>query len=146
MALVGGEGSVAALSGFLERRQLREPLETARAAPRLEALCQAAAVLQDLHSRQLPASGGKVRWLLLPSATVNDNGEVVRTELVRLRLWATPRLEEPGAWFEPLGDGVALTMVVIPAGSFWMGSPPEELERSSDGEGPQHLVSLEGFA
>ena len=39
---------------------------------------------------------------------------------------------------------LALTMLWIPPGRFWMGSPqsePERLER----EGPQHLVQLQGF-
>lgn len=75
---------------------------------------------------------------------VSDKGRLVRSELVRLRLWATPRLEAPGAWFEYLGNGVALTMVTIPAGSFLMGSPPTEPERNNN-EGPQHQVNLEGF-
>jgi formylglycine-generating enzyme required for sulfatase activity len=42
---------------------------------------------------------------------------------------------------EDLGEGVALTMVKIPAGSFLMGSPEDEPERSDD-EGPQHEVTL----
>jgi hypothetical protein len=54
LAQVGGQDSVAALSAFLERRQLLEPLETERAAPLLEALCQAAAALQAIHRRQPP--------------------------------------------------------------------------------------------
>jgi formylglycine-generating enzyme required for sulfatase activity len=45
---------------------------------------------------------------------------------------------------EDLGGGVALTMVKIPAGSFLMGSPKDEPERSED-EGPQHEVSLGAF-
>jgi formylglycine-generating enzyme required for sulfatase activity len=143
LAQVGGQGSVAALSAFLERRQLLEPLETERAAPLLEVLCQAAAALQAIHRRQPPTHDDETRWLLLPSATVNDDGRALRTELVRLRLWATPRLEAPGAWFEPLGDGVALTLVAIPAGSFWMGLPLEE--RRTDDEGPWHQVKLDGF-
>jgi formylglycine-generating enzyme required for sulfatase activity len=43
-----------------------------------------------------------------------------------------------------LADGVELTMVQIPAGSFLMGSPSEEYERN-DKEGPQHQVQLQGF-
>ena len=39
---------------------------------------------------------------------------------------------------------LSLTLVEIPAGSFLMGSPPEEPERSDD-EGPQHEVTLESF-
>jgi len=45
---------------------------------------------------------------------------------------------------ERLADGVELTMVQIPAGSFLMGSPLEEPE-SSDDEGPRHLVTLGSF-
>ena len=45
---------------------------------------------------------------------------------------------------EDLGEGVALTMVNIPAGSFLMGSPKDEPEREDD-EGPQHDVTLGAF-
>jgi formylglycine-generating enzyme required for sulfatase activity len=45
---------------------------------------------------------------------------------------------------ERLAEGVELTMVQIPAGSFLMGSPSEEYERN-DKEGPQHQVQLQGF-
>ena len=45
---------------------------------------------------------------------------------------------------ERLADGVELTMVQIPAGSFLMGSPSEEPGRYDD-EGPQHRVQLQGF-
>ena len=45
---------------------------------------------------------------------------------------------------ERLADGVELTMVQIPAGSFLMGSPLHELE-SRDDEGPRHLVTLGSF-
>ncbi len=144
LGLVRVEASIAALSAFLEQEQLRELVGTERAAPVLEALCQAASQLQDIHRANPPGEDNDERWLLLPSATVNDNGRAVRTELVRLRLWATPRLVASGAWFEPLGDGVALTMVAIPAGSFLMGSPADEAE-DSDNEGPQHPVALESF-
>ena len=49
---------------------------------------------------------------------------------------------------EPLGaeagDATSLTMLWMPPGRFWMGSPEEEPERGSV-EGPQHLVQLQGF-
>ena|GEM_PF-1145816 len=66
---------------------------------------------------------------------------------------------EGSAWafFEPLqrnslppgataaaADSLTLTMVEIPAGTFLMGSPPNEPERA-DNEGPQHEVTLESF-
>jgi formylglycine-generating enzyme required for sulfatase activity len=41
-------------------------------------------------------------------------------------------------------DGLELAMVRIPAGSFVMGSPPEEPERQ-ESEGPQHRVELGEF-
>ncbi|MCP9772473.1 formylglycine-generating enzyme family protein [Synechococcus sp. Tobar12-5m-g] len=44
----------------------------------------------------------------------------------------------------PLDEAPPLTMLWIPPGRFWMGSPAQELERSGN-EGPQHLVQLEGF-
>ena len=144
LELVGGEGGVACLSAFLEQGQILELQDTAQAAPRLKLLCQAASVLQRIHRHTPPEAAGTAQWLLLPSATVRDDGRAVRTELVRQRLWATPRLEAPGAWLEPLGEGVALTMVAIPPGRFVMGSPPDEAGRR-DNEVPQHLVELEGF-
>jgi formylglycine-generating enzyme required for sulfatase activity len=145
LELVGGDASVAGLSAFLEQRQILELQESVLAAPRLKLLCQAASAVQRIYCGAPPAAAGTARWLLLPSATVrDDDGGALRTELVRLRLWATPKLETPGAWLEPLGEGVALTMVTIPPGRFVMGSPPHEAERR-DNEGPQHLVELEGF-
>ena len=56
-------------------------------------------------------------------------------------------LRHPGqsqGFQEPLGEAQALTMVWIPPGRYWMGSPKAEPERF-DREGPQHLVQLEGF-
>jgi formylglycine-generating enzyme required for sulfatase activity len=41
-------------------------------------------------------------------------------------------------------DLLCLTLVEIPAGSFQMGSPPNEAKRATD-EGPQHEVTLQGF-
>jgi formylglycine-generating enzyme required for sulfatase activity len=49
---------------------------------------------------------------------------------------------------EPLGGEAdaapSLTMLWMPPGRFWMGSPDDEPERRSN-EGPQHLVQLQGF-
>jgi formylglycine-generating enzyme required for sulfatase activity len=72
---------------------------------------------------------------------------------------ADSSLQEASAWgfHEPLQrdhlpfgataarpDPLALTLVEIAAGSFLMGSPPNEPERSED-EGPQHEVTLTSF-
>jgi formylglycine-generating enzyme required for sulfatase activity len=45
---------------------------------------------------------------------------------------------------EDLGGGVTLEMVAIAGGTFMMGSPDQELERS-DCEGPQHSVTVQPF-
>ncbi|MBD1913880.1 MULTISPECIES: formylglycine-generating enzyme family protein [unclassified Leptolyngbya] len=45
---------------------------------------------------------------------------------------------------EDLGNGVALDMVLIPAGTFSMGSPESELERGRS-EGPLHPVTVPQF-
>ncbi|MBD2616222.1 formylglycine-generating enzyme family protein [Nostoc punctiforme FACHB-252] len=47
-------------------------------------------------------------------------------------------------YVEDLGNGVELEMVLIPGGSFMMGSLEDELERS-DSESPQHLVNIQQF-
>ncbi|NER81630.1 MAG: SUMF1/EgtB/PvdO family nonheme iron enzyme [Leptolyngbya sp. SIO1D8] len=47
-------------------------------------------------------------------------------------------------YVESLSDGIGIEMIQIPAGSFWMGSPEDELERL-DREGPQHEVNLSAF-
>ena len=44
----------------------------------------------------------------------------------------------------PLARGVTLDMVLVPGGTFMMGSPKNELERNED-EGPQHQVTLPRF-
>jgi formylglycine-generating enzyme required for sulfatase activity len=47
-------------------------------------------------------------------------------------------------FIEDLGNGIKLEMVLIPGGSFIMGSPKEELQ-SSDRERPQHHVTIKPF-
>ena len=45
---------------------------------------------------------------------------------------------------QELAEGLAITMLQIPAGSFQMGSPASEAERRGN-EGPQHRVELQSF-
>lgn len=47
-------------------------------------------------------------------------------------------------FFENLGDDIDLEMVLIPGGSFVMGSPEDELENYDD-EQPQHFVTVPTF-
>ena len=49
-----------------------------------------------------------------------------------------------GLNFEDLGNGIQLEMVMIPGGSFMMGSPETE-EDSNDYERPQHQVTIKAF-
>jgi formylglycine-generating enzyme required for sulfatase activity len=48
-------------------------------------------------------------------------------------------------FIEDLGDATKLEMVIIPGGSFSMGSLAEELGHNND-ESPQHLVTVQSFA
>ncbi len=47
-------------------------------------------------------------------------------------------------FFEPLAPGIDLEMVLVPGGSFLMGSPDDEPKRDKD-ESPQHLVTVPTF-
>ena len=99
---------------------------------------------------QTPASlksVGREVWKLLSSAL---SVKITKTNLlveVKHWLWQRPiqRQQRQGQQFiEDLGNGIALEMVSIPAGSFLMGSPKNEPERYDD-ENPQHLVTVPSF-
>jgi formylglycine-generating enzyme required for sulfatase activity len=94
-----------------------------------------------------------------PSPAPSSAAAPAATDSSRLQRFATSTCllrQEGGRWSmerrplqvegfrEDLGEGVALTMVKIPAGSFLMGSPKDEPEREDD-EGPQHRVTLGAF-
>ena len=59
--------------------------------------------------------------------------------------WRIDRgLVQAKVYQQPLAKALEITMVQIPAGSFQMGSPATEAERSED-EGPQRRVQLQSF-
>ena len=65
-----------------------------------------------------------------------------------VRVWnewqqKTERITVSG-YEQELAEGLAITMLQIPAGSFQMGSPASEAERIGN-EGPQHRVELQSF-
>jgi uncharacterized protein (TIGR02996 family) len=106
--------------------------------------------------------GDDLAWLALADF-LEESGEAERAELLRLREWlrAKPRPSRERAPREKrlaallvkgvltavpvrevdLGKGVTLPLVLIPAGTFWMGSPTRETGRWSE-EGPRHQVRI----
>ena len=55
------------------------------------------------------------------------------------------RTRKTGKYYiEDLGNGIELEMIMIPGGTFMMGSPKEE-EGSTNDERPQHQVTIKGF-
>jgi formylglycine-generating enzyme required for sulfatase activity len=70
---------------------------------------------------------------------VQDEGYAYRDQLKLRRRTATVQ-----GYTEPLTDNVGLAMVLIPGGTFLMGSPEDEPERL-DHEGPQHEVTVPQF-
>jgi formylglycine-generating enzyme required for sulfatase activity len=81
---------------------------------------------------QVEEEGGAAARASLPAATAWAFHEPLRRDVLR-----------PGDT-APTADPLALTLVEIPAGTFLMGSPLQEPERSDD-EGPQHEVTLASF-
>ncbi len=65
--------------------------------------------------------------------TVNKRGEIIKRQGHQAEYYS-----------EDLGNGVMLEMVLIPGGTFMMGSPENEKDRSSN-EGPQHEVIVKPF-
>ncbi|MBL8187850.1 MAG: SUMF1/EgtB/PvdO family nonheme iron enzyme [Acidobacteria bacterium] len=75
------------------------------------------------------------------------NGQTFEFETVRLDRNGkeVERRKLQARYFtEDLGKGVNLDMVEIPGGTFTMGSPSNEAQRSND-EGPQHSVNVASF-
>ena len=146
-----------ALLALLKGEQFQGETDNEHVGRALEIQTTAARRLQLQELRQGFSWADETRFLRVPTATVRAEAGAVSTSLVTLRLWPPPRhpiLSAPlggtaaekmkGAWFEELAPGVSLTMVMIPAGSFLMGSPQQEPERVKT-EGPHHEVTLEWF-
>lgn len=68
------------------------------------------------------------------TVTVNEKGQVIKRNSNK----------QAQLFKEDLGKDIAIEMVSIPGGSFQMGSPSEEKNRSSD-ESPQHDVNVPAF-
>jgi uncharacterized protein (TIGR02996 family) len=114
-------------------------------------------LLQAIHADPHDA----VAWLALAD-WLEEEGQRPRAELLRLRerlrnrvkladrpvlegrlqYLLSQRTEPPAAlWSVELGPGAELTLSLIPAGVFRMGSAPQETDRY-DNEGPPHTVTI----
>ncbi len=60
------------------------------------------------------------------------------------RLIIRKRQKQAQYYTEDLGNGITMDMMLIPAGTFFMGSPETELDRSET-EGQQHKVNVPSF-
>jgi len=123
-----------------------EVFETAQLVevPPLELVRFETAWFAELNLKPLKFTTAKIQ----PSAGVRfrARGETARDPEIAFSegsAWCfhEPLWESRDATAQPLPQ---LTLVEIPAGTFQMGSPPDEPERSAD-EGPQHEVALQGF-
>jgi formylglycine-generating enzyme required for sulfatase activity len=78
----------------------------------------------------------KPELLTFKVKTVDKTGKIVNQENHQAKYFK-----------EDLGNNITLEMVQIPGGSFMMGSPESEKDRSTDGsESPQHEVNVPGFS
>jgi formylglycine-generating enzyme required for sulfatase activity len=73
---------------------------------------------------------------------MGDNNMAIASKPNELTLHRYRRTNK--SYTEDLGDGVKLTLMLIPAGEFLMGAPEDELE-STKGERPQHQVQVSQF-
>jgi formylglycine-generating enzyme required for sulfatase activity len=89
---------------------------------------------QEELSKPEPApNAARQHTVQLEVITVNEKGEIINREN-----------REALGYNEPLVNGVVLSLVHIPAGSFVMGSPDSEEGRQND-EGPQREVTVPAF-
>jgi formylglycine-generating enzyme required for sulfatase activity len=91
----------------------------------------------QLGSTSIPSTQGNATITLEPiqftTVKLDNQGQVIARPKGTAQIYK-----------EDLGDGISLTMVKIPAGSFMMGSSSSEIDSQSY-EQPQHKVNLKDF-
>jgi formylglycine-generating enzyme required for sulfatase activity len=94
----------------------------------------------------------KVKTIILIDDSINPQTFNFEVALIKINQFSTSgsnltinRYQRQATGFiEDLGNHTQLEMMLIPGGTFMMGSPPEELERM-DRESPQHSVTVQPF-
>jgi eukaryotic-like serine/threonine-protein kinase len=115
--------AILSLSGLPATNKSPSPLLLNNAPKRL--------VFPKKNTQKLPLN--PLKTVEFETVTVNSTGETIE------------RLQNRSQVFtEVLANGITLEMVAISGGSFVMGSPNPEPERSED-EGPQHSVNIAPF-
>ncbi|MFB2879588.1 SAV_2336 N-terminal domain-related protein [Floridanema aerugineum] len=74
----------------------------------------------------------------------SDAKNIINQWATRSRLTIRSYPQKATGFIERLSKDIQIEMMLIPGGSFIMGSPPEELKRQDD-ESPQHKVTLQPF-
>ncbi|MBC1224911.1 SUMF1/EgtB/PvdO family nonheme iron enzyme [Nostoc sp. UCD121] len=105
-------------------------------------------ISETLSITQPVASPGGGRAVALePTSIRKDDRPVFKFDVVTVNAQGQEIKCEQGQaeyFTETFGNGMTLDMVLIPAGSFMMGSPEDELERRKS-EIPQHSVTIQQF-
>jgi uncharacterized protein (TIGR02996 family) len=77
-----------------------------------------------------------VQWLDL------HGNDLTPEDLVRVAKWRTERgWQSPDRFPHVITNSIGMDLALIPAGTFFMGSPPDERDREEH-EGPQHRVTI----
>ena len=106
---------------------------------------QEAAALSRAHSEEdagtrAPRAPAPAQ-LAVPAAVAQGAVSIDAEEAARRQREAAAELGVPVERTLDLGSGVTMSLVLIPAGEFTMGSPPGEEQRAKN-EGPQHRVRI----
>jgi formylglycine-generating enzyme required for sulfatase activity len=140
--------------GHQVEKQLQRQLEEQRKRELVEQQRQAEEVLNETEPQ--PVAADPLEVVVPTVAAIRLQSFSTTTCLLRRKSgrwqnrsgqdrWIQERRQvQVEGFLEQLGEGVAITMVKIPAGTFLMGSPRDETERS-DVEGPLHEVKLASF-